>query len=182
MKLMNDKERKAYIEWFYDEKDREYAKGFDYIALGDGTIIRVGRPAIRKDIWYDDETPHPFGKDGSLKHEAFIAYNMDSFNDMGVARWMEAREQLRTRGCCTGAFISRPALVLYGTSPYASVELFDELPPSRTRVPLYLLDDARMDELAAIMDELRGRYLKRLESYWRRYGDKVYARGYWAMR
>lgn len=184
MKLMNDKERKAYIEATYDEKNRDYAKTFDYIAVGDGNIIRVKRPGIMRDIWYDDETPHPFGPDGSRKHEAFIAHNMANFDDMGVARWMEAREQLRTRGCCTGAFITRPRLEKPSWDSgwlYATLALFDGY-PYHEPAPVGELDDAQMDELAAIMEELRGRYLKRLESYWKRYGDKVYARGYWAMR
>jgi hypothetical protein len=47
------------------------------------------------------------------------------------------------------------------------------------RIPM---TDWQIDGLREVLEGQRAKFEKRLETYWKRYGDKVCAHGYWANR
>lgn len=128
-----------------------------YIQSGE-TFINVGsaKPSIDKTLWFDDETDTP-----EVTFDYFRNYNRHHF-----PRRLKDEQQFVTanyRGDKTGG-----------------------------RLACFTINDGRTDCRPATADEVnkanaaiekaRDDYEKRLQRYWKRYGDKVHAAGYWVNR
>lgn len=186
MRLMDKAERDAYVEVTERPRDWDYYKKFDLIEVGCGNVIRVDRSSIENEIWYDDETPDPFGENDERKRECFYEYNIKyRFKDFGFTEWMEERDRLAAHGYCSGRFLERPVIVVWPDGP-CSVRMLayrDDMEWERARGAEFVeMDDEQLASFIDIMTKLRERYIKRLDTYWKRYQNKIWSRGYWANR
>lgn len=150
----------------------EYSlKSSKWIDMGQHYLnIGNSKPQIERDLWYDDETEGP----DDSKFEAFRAYNLkgnkapraeDYIADGRSVIWIFDNYTRDTSG---GKLKSWTATRL-GEEP--------------RHVGEYRL--ATTDEIGAIkqgLNEIRMDFEKRLVTYWKRYSNKVHARGYWANR
>lgn len=144
-----------------------------YVKLLDGSFIEIGgkHPSIDSDIWYDDETPAP-----EVTFEVFKAYNMRSNAPRPLSMAGEHNPGNPIDWFCKQVkyYQDKTNGQLVGL---ASRRYRHEL--SQGEVPLTQED---YDAIEKELQELRAKYEKRLERYWKRYSSKVYARGYWANR
>lgn len=142
----------------------------NYIDVGQYYLNIGDKPHIERTMWYDDETTGP----DSSKFEAFRDYNMRGkrfdLDELVADRnggnvWIYTNYTTdRTGGKLKGWTVTR-----YG------------------EVPTHLGDYHRAtdDDIMAIKQGLatmKAAYEKRLATYWKRYSNKVSARGYWANR
>lgn len=192
MELM-DKERKAEHarsladKWGGKESwVKFYMTRYEYVDVDGEHVIEIERPSIRSEFWYDDEYDSPLTDDEEQRKAYFIAENMRwQFKDFGLAEWDECERQLAEIGCCTGLHLSEPFLGVWPDGQcYPHFFGDDErirLDEARgmTRIPMTA---EQIDGLREVLDGQRAKFEKRLNTYWKRYSDKVCARGYWANR
>lgn len=197
MKLMDKEQKRAHAEQLADKwgcstqeqrvKWVKYYEGcFDYVDVDGEHVIKVEKPSIRSEFWYDDEYESPLGGDEAQRKAYFVNENMrHQFKDYGLAEWLECRERLEQGGCCTGLYLYEPFLGVWPDGQ-CYPHFFEDPDYTRineangmTRIPM---TDGQIAKLAEIMDGQRDKFAKRLEIYWKRYGDKVSAYGYWANR
>ena len=163
---------------------KHYAR-LDYIAF-DGGVIQVYRPRIDHDIYYDDETPDPLGDTLESKKAGFMAHNLRyNWRDFGISEWIEQTDMLDRIGCCAGWRINEPFIAMWPggeCNPHFTGHLSDiEFDEMRGMVRRPMTEEER-GQLIEIMQGLREKYVKRLETYWKKYSDKIYSHGYWANR
>lgn len=158
----------------------------DYIALDDGVVIAVDHPGIDSDIWYDDECVDPLGDTEESRKAGFMEHNLDrKLEDFGLAVWRRCRADLEDHGCCSGLYVSEPFVAVWGDGTARPVFLGheDDFEANErrgmTRRPL---SAEELGQLVGILDDLKARYVRRLETYWKRYSGKVASHGYWANR
>lgn len=154
-----------------DQKMVDYClKSSKYIDIGPYYLnIGDAKPKIDSDLWYDDETEGP----DASKFDAFRAYNMrgkrfdlDELAANGRTQiWVYTNSSRdKTDGKLKG---------------WATTHWDEE--------PRHLGDyhKATDDDIMAIkqgLAEMKADFEKRLVNYWKRYSNKVHARGYWANR
>ena len=197
MKLLNKQEKREHAvelakRWGGGEKWVKHYERDEYVEVehdGRKYYICIVKPSIRSEFWYDDEYESPLNGDPEHDKAFFIADNMRwKFKDFGIAEWMEEERQLEERGFCSGRHLDEPFLAVWPNEdgdrcyPYFfghrdDIELNERC--GMVRVPMTAKD---REQLAAIFDAERERFRKRLEMYWKRYSDKVWACGYWANR
>lgn len=154
------------------------AKHYDTFHTGRGELVCLRLEPIKTTLYFDDEREDPAAGPYGLEG-AFFAYNRHhALAD--CIKWAQAREDLRTRGCCSGKWAPTPSIYRYSdTDPY-ELEFFrrewrdNKAPDSRELNP---------DEVAALVS-LANLYevahLERLRKYFKRYPHKIYTSGYWA--
>ncbi len=134
-----------------------------YLSIGDS------KPGIESSLWYDDETAGP----DDSKFEAFRDYNLrgkrfslEKLAESGRNRvWIYNNYTRDTTGGKIKSWLVTDAW---------------EEP---RHVGEYRL--ATPDDIGAIkqgLAQISADYEKRLKTYWKRYSNKVHARGYWANR
>ena len=154
-----------------DEKMVSYClKSSKYIDLG-SYYLDVGdsKPSIENTLWYDDETEGP----DSSNFEAFRAYNLRG-KRFSLDEVIESGRQViwvytQYNGDKTDGKLKSWTAARVGEEPRHTGEY----------------RKATEDDLKAIrqgLSEISADYEKRLKTYWKRYGDKVHAAGYWANR
>jgi len=168
---MRELEELLTIKWRGDQSMVKHCLNSNiYIRSGD-LWINCGdkKPRIERDLWYDDETDGP----DDSKFEAFRAYNLRS----------NAQSMLSEQSEYGGVREVWLVQNYYGNDANELVAVttkrVDDLPRSGE------LRKVTPEELKAINKaraEVNTDYEKRLERYWKRYNDKVMARGYWANR
>ena len=137
---------------------------YKYINI-DGLWVNVCRskPGIQNKMWYDDEMPNP----GENK-EMFIAYNIRSapgrFDNSRYKGWFISNRWAQDGSTLTTITMQR---------------FFNQSPPANY---IREITQTEFDELNKAIDEVRADYMKRLETYWKKYSDKVYSVGYLANR
>lgn len=181
MKLLDKNEKNAYIDDIEPDEDmREYLKRDEYATLDNGAIIRFYRPTIKSTLWYRDDIEIDSDTE-EKRHDLFIDYN----KTMNLDSDYTCCEQWRNKEI--GA-IRRPYAVIRrkedGTTTASPVFMrqqgayrFDDGGEER-----YYLSDKEIREYEAIAGKLVKAYEKRLNTYWKRYGDKVRIDSYWADR
>lgn len=197
MKLMDKAEKREHAEKLADkwecrtpEKREKWVRYYEgcgeYLDMGDGHIVEIEKPSIKSEFWYDDERDSPLTDDEEQRKRYFIAENMRwQFKDFGLAEWDECERQLEEIGCCTGRHLSEPFLAVWPDGQCYPHFFGDEgsikLDEARgmTRIPM---TRGQIDGLREVVDGQRAKFGKRLNTYWKRYGDKVCAHGYWANR
>lgn len=191
MHLMDKKEKKAHVEMLV-AKEREsrrdswrrYYMGKEYIQFDCG-VIEVDKQGITSEFWYDDEYESPLSDDPEQRKAYFVDRNARSFNDFGLSEWRECRKALESGRACSGRYLPRPLVAMWPSGQCYPVFMVDrewmEHDRRRGMVTVEMTDD-ELEQLGSIIDGMKARYMKRLETYWKRYGDKVSAYGYWANR
>ena len=201
MKMLDKQEKAELVESLvrFEREDRreswrKYYMRDDYIALDptdefpDGVVFEYRKPYVKSEFWYDDEYDSPLTDDQDQRKAYFIAENMRwQLQDYGTGKWLERAKDMETIGCCLGDRLDKPFVAVWGDRPSNNTPHFighdedfehDERSGMRKRV----LSEREIEELLAIIDEQRAKFAKRLETYWKRYSDKVCAHGYWANR
>lgn len=161
------------------ESKGAYVKNSYLYKFEDGIVIEFDKDSISKTLWYDDETEGPISKDGSNKKEAFIRYNMRSVRN-------PAQEFIDNEGW---GFIREPFLCRqydYEETGRCFIswqsDYCGEPDPYYLKLKVRNLTREEIEEVAEANAEVIKAYQKRLETYYKRYGDKIYQRGYWANR
>ena len=148
---------------------RYYASNFDYVVMDDGRLLSFRRPTIDSCIAYDDECPDPLGDTEASRKSGFLARNRRNRIDCGLSasnRTENARVR-SYRSCDDGDDVTFMRLDGYNR---VAGETVTELGMTESQ------------ELAGIIDVLNADFDRRLQSYWKRYSNKVYSLGYWADR
>lgn len=196
MKLLNKEEKAKFIESLNSVKNGKagtgqftadgwrkfFNKKYDYIKLNDGSIIEVERPHIDKVVYYDDEQENPLNDN---KKRNWMLYNLKNFDDFGIERWLELKKDLEETGCCSGVYIEKPYYELYSDYNGFNKAVPKFLDFNRcwvTTDKTAPIDEKELNELIKVIAELKSNYIKRLETYYKKYGEKIYGYGYWANR
>ncbi len=191
MHLMDKAEKTAYAEkladrWGDRERWTKYYMQRDYIAFDDGVVVEVDRPHIESDIYFDDETPDPLGDTEESKKAGFFRHNLRyCFKDFGIDEWRRCEADLADHGCCCGWHVSKPFIAVWPdgqASPRFLGHEDDFKDDERRGMVRRPMTAEERGQLEAIIDGLRDKYVKRLETYWKRYSDHIYSHGYWANR
>lgn len=159
------------LEWKDPKMVEHCLKSSVYVPTTDGAFIDAGdpKPRIESDLWYDDETEGP----DASKFESFRWYNLRD-NKLPMLE-----EEVRY-----GAFEIQVGYQYNGNKAEnrllsITAQRVGELPRG------HYLRKATPAEIKAVnkaRKEINANYEKRLKTYWKRYSDKVHARGYWANR
>ncbi len=196
MKLMDKAEKRAHAEKLADkwgcrtpEQFERWVKHYmrdDYLDIDGEHVIEIEKPHVKSEFWYDDEYDSPLTDDEGQRRAYFMAANMDTqFKDFGLAEWDRCNRDLEEIGCCTGRYLSEPFLAVWPSGECYPHFFYDRdylrMDEARgmTRIPMTA---EQIDGLREVMDGQRAKFEKRLGTYWKRYGDKVCAHGYWANR
>ena len=146
-----------------NDRSHEYTvnmirKDYVVIEFDDGyeVAIELRQPSIDRTMWYDDETEAP-----ERNFENFKEYNLckvRTFNPEEV--WYIARN-----------------LSYYVITPLRDVyRRYEEHEIKRA------LTKEEKEFIAKLYDDYRNKFIKRLETYYKKYKDKIRASGYWANR
>ena len=197
MKLMTKTEKRAHAEKLADrwecrtpERREKWVRFYEgcgeYLDMGDRHIVEIEKPHVKSEFWYDDEYDSPLTDDPEQRKAYFMAANMDTqFKDFGLAAWDKCNRDLEEIGCCTGRYLSEPFLAVWPSGECYPHFFYDRdfahIDEARgmVRIPMTV---EQIDGLREVMDGQRAKFQKRLETYWKRYSDKVCAHGYWANR
>ena len=154
-----------------DQKMVDYClKSSKYIDIGPYYLnIGDAKPTIDSDLWYDDETEGP----DASKFEAFKAYNMRG-------KRFDLDELIESGRRNIWVYTNYTRDQSDGKLKSWSTTHWDEEPRH-----LGEYRKATDDDIIAIrqgLAEIKADFEKRLAMYWKRYSNKVHARGYWANR
>lgn len=182
MRLL-DKQEKA--KRLRDTSD--YYMSADYIDI-DGRLIMINQPSIDSTLYYDDEQPSPIDRCGGDKKTAFVKYNLRSNLDNSSKYYMWKKELAESKFPLS-YYLRTPYAILKDDADngesnggyFKFLERCDDrdLPLGYTRRDLTTEEVKELDE---IMATIKAKYLKRLETYYKRYNDKITTYGYWANR
>lgn len=144
-----------------------------YIQSGDIFInCGVKKPRIEKDMWYDDETDAP-----KVTFEGFKALNMHHNAPATVEEQMAERNRkpyiVNNYYLRNGETTSPLKSIIFRNEFYDRMDGYSEMRPAT---------DEELELAREAIAEARADYEKRLEQYWKRYSNKVMARGYWVNR
>ena len=197
MKLMDKAEKRAHAEKLADkwecrtpEKRAKWVKYYEgcgeYLDMGDGHVVEIEKPSIKSEFWYDDEYDSPLTDDDAQRKSYFITENMRwQFKDFGLAEWDEGNAKIERGEWVSGNHLREPFLAVWPSGEcnptFFYSRDYEHIDEARgmARIPLTA---EQIDGLREVLDGQRAKFEKRLETYWKRYGDKVCAHGYWANR
>ena len=143
------------------------------VNMGDYWLdIGSAKPKIESTLWYDDETQGP---DANL-FEEFREYNL-----RGKAATLD--EITKRFGSDGKIWIYKNKYTRDNRNILRGWTTSDTYHGKPTHVgECYEATEEERAAIAQGLQEIRNNYEKRLKTYWKRYSDKVYARGYWANR
>lgn len=172
---LNEKEtmEHAQKEW-KDKRMQEYLiKNYDYYKTTDGIIIEIEKAShlpMNKTIWYDDELPE--NEIPSASYENFILENEHNCN-----RYDCYLDELNKK-TTTFYFCNQGNPTSYiDYDRYEDVYHYGKL-----RYSIREITAEEMEEILQLYKEQKEAYLKRLERYYKRYGNHIHAKGYWRDR
>lgn len=154
---------------------KEQSKQNTYIKFNDGYIVKFARPGIRSCMYYDDELESP-----DTDYNSFESYNLHYNNCYSyLESYFESRENLEKYGYCIGGY-ERIYITNCSNSDIANLSVYDDN-SYKLGFKRYLTDD-EAQEIKKLVELLKADYIKRLKTYYKRYGDKITTHGYWANR
>lgn len=156
-------------EWASERMQEYLIKNYDFYKTNDGIIIEIEKAShlsIEKTIWYDDELPAD--EIPSASYENFILENIHHCN-----RYEHYTEEIN-RGtklyfCNQGNVTSYIDYNRY---------YYDDNINGKIRE----ITKEEMEEILQLYKERKDAYLKRLERYYKRYGNHIHTSGYWRDR
>lgn len=128
------------------------------------------KPPIDRVIFYDDKYERP-----KVDFELFKAYNF-RLNAQGLTD--EEIEKLGANSTIVIAYEENGKFYLNAFSCEHYLKEFYTLQGAN----IYTLTQAEKAQVVRELKALQADYTKRLETYWKKYSNKVYAYGYWADR
>lgn len=164
-----------------------YDKKYDYLVTDDGYAIELDVPSIESEFWYDDEFADPMPRDGDGRHDFFVRENLRRAFGVGDWRTEEYFESHRGEdGTWRFRDGARPYIFSGPAGEACSIRFQtwgdDRAAWERERFMVRELTDQELDEYLAIREVRIATFTRRLETYYRRYGDRVRSHGYWANR
>ena len=169
-KMKDNKELRAELEkvWADEKMVKHCLNSIRYIQI-DEYFVSIGNrlPNISKTLWYDDEKDDP-GK----SWERFKSYN-DSLHRPKLLKLYDKGRNLY--------FVINYHSLGEGEGKILAPTYLEE---NRANQP-YVLREVTESELELInqdIKEIQEHYDKRLERYFKRYGDKIRSSGYWVNR
>ena len=96
--------------------------------------------------------------------------------------WINARNDLKTKGCCSGRFENKPFINLnYSNSNEVCLVFYEYCGNSRrNNTTIRDLTSDEIDEILQIAEDLKKDYIERLKKYYNKYGMSCC--GYWVNR
>ena len=164
---------------------QQKAKQNYYYQFDDNLVVEFDRSRIDGVMYYNDEYEAP-----STALESFINYNMcHNLYDRGIEKWIEAENDLKNHGCCSGSH-SKMWLAQYyddgrkilSLETTAGRYLHDVDYAHESPVFVRYLTDDETKEILQAYEQIKQDYEKRLRTYYKRYHDKITTHGYWANR
>ena len=152
-------------------------KRYNIYMLDDGYYFVVDtKLEIDNTLWYDDEMEEP-----KKSLDLFIRHNMSNLR-FNFDDWVEARNDLKTIGCCSGRFELKPFINLnYSNSNEVYLVFYEYCGNSRRdKTTVRDLTNDEIDEILKIAEDLKKDYIERLTKYYNKYG--MSCRGYWVNR
>lgn len=194
MKLLTKQEKADFVETFRTiqlgapGKVTSYSKFYEneheYIELDNGAVIMWDKPSILSTIYYDDETADPLAKN---KKEVWMAENLNrNFTDYQLYRWIKEMQEWKANGFATGTIELEPYFTIsenHNSFMQAYPVFYNgRASKEEDKKNGSPISEKECDELVKILDELKAQYIKRLETYYKKYEDKICSVGYWANR
>ena len=141
--------------------DPYWVERCSFIKIGD-KVVMLGdkKPKIHNTIYYDDEREAP-----EVDFELFKKYNI----------FMSGQNYLSKNRGRSHLFIVRNA----GSHGFFNLSDFMRFDSDYEEYPL---DPEDRKHVITALEMLQADFIKRLERYYERYKDKIYADGYWANR
>ena len=168
--IINDRSGSSWEKYY-----KEQSKQNTYIKFNDGYIVKFERPGISSCMYYDDELESP-----ETDYNSFESYNLHYNNCCSyLESYFEARSNLEQYGCCIGGY-ERIYITNCSNSDIANLSVYDDN-SYKLGFKRYLTDDEAQD-IKKLVELLKADYIKRLKTYYKRYGDKITTHGYWANR
>lgn len=162
-------------------RDIEYAKSNTYATTNDGFVvgIPVKKPRIQKDVWRADTdyetgeyvSPSDIAKDKEHLKDLWVEDNLREFQ--GLTKWLDEHptsDLYLSKGpmYCKDSNVRYFAVLRYGDWE------IDKMERKATEDEIEFIRNLEAEQMAA--------FKKRLETYWKRYSDKIGVRTYWADR
>lgn len=143
-------------------------KSSKYVKIGDSFVdVADAKPTIHSEMWYDDETDGP-----TVNFENFRNYNIR----MGMPKTYEMTGRNRQG---TGTLKMIPQYDGVEGFELAALTYENE---EDLKVKSREVSESELKEINNSIKEVREDYEKRLKTYYKRYGDKIRASGYWKNR
>lgn len=173
-RLSKEEAKELMMKRHIDDIDYILSKGI-YAVTDSGDIISFEKPSIHRDMYYDDETPRP-----ETDFDSWKQYNKFYSRFYRLQEWKSDIESYKLFGCCSGRLLTSPAYKRY--PGYTSeVELYRSGWEYSDDGYIFL-NEKETAEYLKIMEDLEKEYDKRLETYYKKYSNKIYSVGYWANR
>lgn len=138
--------------------DEWHIKEYAFIMLGN-KLVNIGKrkPGIERNIYYDDKTPRP-----NINYDFFEYYNMkNAFGNLSDDQFFKRNIYLYP---CEGWYI------------YTNYrEQYNE-------IDLITLSAESKKKILSAIEIIKKDYKKRLQTYYKKYANKIYTHGYWANR
>lgn len=181
VEVLEEDERNKIIDSFYGRdgyvqqtKERDYKHYKDYFLEGyrvfktqDGLefAIETRKPSIERTMYYDDEHEAP-----SKSYESWERYNL----------FYNFKERTDYDGNVIPKFTKEHCI--YKNKEYGFLSIIPEGYEYFTDEKVRRLTQEEIDDLNAMVQEQREKYIKRLKAYYKKYSDKITTYGYWANR
>lgn len=185
MKLLSKKEALQEIARVRQEDsyitNEWLSKNYIYLLTNSGDLIEIDKPKIDNVIYYDDEKPTPdTGFESWKEYNLFYNFRRKSTN---VDEWLEDIAAFNRTGCCSARLLQRPAYFKHKSSFCYEISLYCDVDiQERYKDVMVSLDDVETLQFITCMQTLKDDYIKRLQTYYKRYSHKIYTYGYWANR
>lgn len=170
IKALTEEEKREFAksEW-QNEKMQDYLlKTYDFYKTQDNFIIEVvkaSKLSITKELWYDDEYDAP-----QVNFENFFEHNEHNCNmfDCIITQLNEHKDAF-----FCNQYKNKASIIC----------LFDADEMSKKRYGVTRkINATELADILAIYSEQKEQYKTRLEKYFKKYNNKIWARGYWANR
>lgn len=164
---------KGYCTLWY----KDYLKNYEIIVLDNGDFIEINKPSVRSTLYYDDEYEAP-----STALDSFISYNLFYSNLFyQMDKWIDDNKFYQENGFCIGNLLHRIGISKKQARTFVPTCKQFAL-YTNYQDEYYLLSDKENKEFIQIILSLKEKYIKRLNTYYKKYSHKVTTHGYWANR
>lgn len=169
--IINDHSGSSWEKYYKDQ-----SKQNTYIKFSDGYVVKFERPDISSCMYYDDDELESPETD----YNSFESYNLHyNSPDKYFENYFKAKEDLQKYGCCIGGY-DNMYLEKCRNNDIVNLQVYNDYRDNNYFIRN--LTDDETQEIKKLVELLKADYIKRLKTYYKRYGDKITTYGYWANR
>lgn len=187
MELIRNKKEKIDLfsknadDW-YKKTSEYFANRADFIKLNDdGLFFEIEKPSIQKVMYYNDENDAPSTSFENFKNYNYLYTFFSKFDN-----WLKKVEEGKRCGCWIGNLLMMPIICYntqYGQPNRCSIILYQDYDyKAKENQAQREMTAEELEQFIDIMQELKNNYLKRLETYYKKYQKVICTSGYWANR